>query len=95
MASKLGMAVDLCMAYMLIGVSITFNLMQGHTGSARYKFSVELFQQQSKQQALNLLQQTVVGHFFVTMTLQVFIWLDHLVSLWFRSSTQELYAWTS
>ena len=34
MAFKLGMMVDLCMAYMLMLVSVTLRLMQGHSGSA-------------------------------------------------------------
>ena len=33
-ASKLGMTVDLCMAYMFMFVSMTMTLMQGHSGSA-------------------------------------------------------------
>ena len=38
MASKLGMAVDLCTAYMLMLVAITLALMQGHSGSANAKY---------------------------------------------------------
>ena len=34
MALKLGMTVDLCMAYMLMLVSTTLTLMQGYSGSA-------------------------------------------------------------
>ena len=66
------MTVDLYIVYTLMLVSITLILMQ------RHKFSVELFQQLSKQQleqALNLLQVL-----FVTLSLQTFISLDQLVS---------------
>ena len=57
MASNLGMAVDLFMAYLRMLVSMTLTLMQGHSGGRqRQKFSVELFRQLSKQQALHLLQ---------------------------------------
>ena len=38
MAFKLGMAVDLCMTYMSMLVSMTLTLTQGHTGSAKAKY---------------------------------------------------------
>ena len=63
------MTVDLCMAYMGMFVLVTLTLMQGHIGSGNQKFSVELFQQLSKQELF----------FYVTLTSQTFIWLDHLV----------------
>ena len=37
MAFKLGMKVDLCMGYILMVISITLTLMQGHSGSAEGK----------------------------------------------------------
>ena len=37
MAFKLGMTVDLCMAYVLILVLMTLTLMQGHSGLAKAK----------------------------------------------------------
>ena len=37
MAFKLGMTVDLCMAYVLILVSMILTLMQGHSGLAKAK----------------------------------------------------------
>ena len=37
MASKLGMMVDLCMAYILMLISMTLTLMQGHGGLAKAK----------------------------------------------------------
>ena len=37
MAFTLDMTVDLCMAYMLMLVSTTLTLMQGHSGSANAK----------------------------------------------------------
>ena len=53
----LGMTVDLFMAYtMLMLVSMILNLMQGHSGSAEAKISVELSRQLGKQYAFNLLQ---------------------------------------
>ena len=56
MAFKLGMTVDLYMAYYIyMLVSMTVTLMQGHSGSAEAKI-VKLSRQLSKQQALNLLQ---------------------------------------
>ena len=49
MAFKRGMTVDVCMAYILMLVSMTFTLMQGHNGSADEKnLSVELSRHLSK-----------------------------------------------
>ena len=55
MAFKLGMAVDLCMAYiiyMLMLTSMTLTLMQGHSGLTDGKNQCSS-QQLSKQYALN------------------------------------------
>ena len=52
MTSKLGMTVDLCMAYMLMLVS-----MQGHSGSAKAKT-----QCLTSKQATNIKLATTVGH---------------------------------
>ena len=52
MTSKLGMTVDLCMAYNYARArfdDLTLTLMQGHSGSAKAKISVELPRQLSKQ----------------------------------------------
>ena len=49
------------MPYMLTFVSTTLTLMQGQVDRQRQAFSVELFRQLNKQQALNLLQP--VGYF--------------------------------
>ena len=75
--------VDRYVAYMLILGLMTLTWVQGHSvvGWKRQKFSVQLFRQQSKQQALNLLQREAI--FYVTLTLQTFIWLDHLFWLFF------------
>ena len=70
--------VKLVAIFMLMFVSMTLTLIQGHIESAKAKFSVELFRQVSKQHALNLLERRV-GH--ATFILQTFIWLDQLVLL--------------
>ena len=45
-----GMAINLCVAYLLMLVSMTLTLMQGYNGSAKAKHTnVELFRQLSKQ----------------------------------------------
>ena len=50
MAFRLGMAVDLCSAYMLRLVSVTLTLMEGHSGPIKkVKISVELSRKLSKQ----------------------------------------------
>ena len=58
MAFNLGMTVDVDMAYMLLLVSMTLTLKQGHSGPAKAKNQRchELSRQLSKQYALNLLQ---------------------------------------
>ena len=60
MAFKLGMTVDLCMAYMLMLVSMTLTLMQGHSWSAKVKISFDLSWQ------LSIRVGTTVGLFFLT-----------------------------
>ena len=48
MAFKLGIAVDACMAYMLMLMSMTLTLMQGHSGLEESgEISVELSTKQS------------------------------------------------
>ena len=56
MASKMGMAVDLCMAHVPMPVLMTLTLVQSIVGWQRQQFSVEQFQQLSKQRALHFLQ---------------------------------------
>ena len=78
---KLGMTVDVWMPHMLMIVSLTFSLnwYKVTVGRQRENISVELFGQPSKQQALHLLQRSAI--FYVTLTLQAFLWLDRLASL--------------
>ena len=65
MAFKLGMTVDLYIhAYMLKVISITLTLMQGHSGLAGEKFSVEFPRQR-------------LCH--MTVNLKTFTWFDHIV----------------
>ena len=61
MAFKLGMAADVCMAYLLMLISVILTLMPGHRGSAKTKqISLKVSRQLSKQnKALNLLQRYV------------------------------------
>ena len=55
MAFKPGMTVDICMAYMLMDVSMTLTLMQGHIGQAKAKYQRKIITKTTKQYALNLL----------------------------------------
>ena len=76
MAFKLGMTVDLRMAYILLLFSMTLTLMQGHSCSAEEKnVSVELSRQLCK--AIVMLSSIL---FHMTLTLKTCMWLDHLVS---------------
>ena len=88
MAFKLGIAVDLCMIYLLMLVSIPLNLMQGHSGyRQRNKFSFELSRKLTKQEMITELVfngRPVIVH-NIDFEKHLFIWLHHLVwySLWF------------
>ena len=62
MAFKLGMTVDVCMAYMLTLVSMTFTLMQGHSGSAKAQKALNYLDNK----ASNKLDTTVGLFFFFT-----------------------------
>ena len=68
MAFKPGLTVDLCMVYLLMLVLMTSTLVQGHSGSEKI---------QSTHQRIKLA--TTVDNFYVTLTLKMFTWLDHLV----------------
>ena len=60
-------------------------------GRQRQQFSVELFRQVSKRQVT-----TVCDIVYVTLTLQTFIWLDHLVlspRFMFRGDSLRRYYW--
>ena len=61
MAFKLGMTVDLCMAYMLMLVSMTLILMKGHSGSQRQKISIGIIS--TTKQAITVQLATMVGQF--------------------------------
>ena len=81
MVFKLGMTVELCMAYTLILVSMTMTLMQGHSGSAEAKqTSVELSRQLTKQ-AISIKLYTTVGPglFLHDLDFEKCIWFDHLI----------------
>ena len=71
------MAVDLWMPYIMF-VSMTLTLMQGHSGTAMAKKST-LNALGNYKQAIRIKLATRVGlfWFFVTLTLQTFIWLGH------------------
>ena len=56
MAFKLGMSVDLCMAYMPMLVSMTLTLMQGHNGSAKATIIW------TTKQAISITLATTLGH---------------------------------
>ena len=77
MALKLGIAVDLCMAYMLMLISMTLTLMQGYTTVAR--------QPEGKKSAISMLGYKNS----VSQDLDyknMYIWLDQLV-LFFNACT--------
>ena len=63
--------------YMLMLVSMPLSLMQGHSGYVTAKIPCWIICTKNKQQALNLLQRLAI--LYVTVILQTFIWLDHLV----------------
>ena len=67
------MAVDLWMPYMLILALTTLTLLQGHSGSAKAKHQRRMLS--ATKQAISYKLDTVVGHFYVTLTLtsQTFI----------------------
>ena len=71
------MAVDLCMAYMFMLVSMTLTLMQGHSGLAKAKTQRWIIS--TSKQAIRIKLARTVSHFYVTLTLQMFIWFDQLV----------------
>ena len=73
------MAVDQYMAYVLMLVSMTLTLMQSLSGSA--KANIQRLIISISKQASSIKLATAVGHFDVTLTLQTFIWLDHLFLL--------------
>ena len=56
----LGMNVDLCMAYMLMLVSMILTLMQSHSGSAKYKIQCWIIS--TTKQAIIIIPATMVGH---------------------------------
>ena len=58
-------------------VSMTLSLMQGHSGSAKAKIQCLIVS--TTKQATSMTLARTVGHFYVTLTLKTFIWLDHLV----------------
>ena len=62
------MTVDVCMAYMIMLVSMTLTLMQDHSGRQGQTFSAELSRELIKRQALNLLHRQTI--FYVTLSLK-------------------------
>ena len=73
------MMVVLWMPYMLMLILMTLTLIQGHSGSAKAKNQRCILS--TTKQAVNILA-TTVGHFYVTLTLQMFIWLVLLVYIY-------------
>ena len=73
LAFTLGMTVDLCMSYLLMLVSMTLTLMQGHSGSAKAKIQYWFILKTKQAKSIKLA--TTVGHFYVIMTLKTIIWL--------------------
>ena len=67
------------MPYLLMLVSITLTLMQGHSGSANANQKNQRGMLSETKQAISITVATTVGHFYVTLILQTFIGLDHLV----------------
>ena len=74
---KLVTTVDLWMPHMLALISMILTLMQGHSGSAKAK-NLRCMLAATKQ-AISIKLATTTGQFYVTLTLQTFTWLDHLV----------------
>ena len=62
---------------MLMLVAMISILMQGHSGSLNAKFQLGIIS--TTKQATSIKLSTTAGHFFVTLTLNSFIWLDYLV----------------
>ena len=80
MAFKLGVKVDLCMAYILLLILITMT--HGHSGSAEEKNQRWIIS--TTKQVTSIKLATMVGLFFgvtLTVTLKTFIWLDYLFNL--------------
>ena len=73
MPSKLGMTGRIMHGIILMLVSMTVTLMQGHSGQQRQTISFELFRQLGKEQALIKLATTVYYFFYVTLNLDIFI----------------------
>ena len=63
------------MPYMLMLISMT--LMQGHSGLAKAKNQRCMLSAAKQARSIKLAK--TVGHFYVTLTLQTFIWLVQLV----------------
>ena len=65
MAFKRGMTVDVCMAYMLMLVSMTSTVMQGHFGSATAikKTTPQRWIMTTTNQAISIKFATMIGHF--------------------------------
>ena len=78
MTFKLGMAVDLCITYLLMLFSMTLTLIQDQSGSAKAKMQWLIIS--TTKQATSITLATTVGHVYVTLTLQTCIWLDYLVT---------------
>ena len=82
MTSKLGMTITLCMAYYmprLILVSMTLTLIQVVWVSKGKNSVLNYFD--NYKQATNIKTCYNGRPFYLTLTLQTFIWLDHLVSM--------------
>ena len=75
MILKLGLTVDLCMTYLLMLVTMTLTLMQGHSGLEMANIQCWI---------ISATLATMVGLFCVTLTLTTPIWLDQNVSSWFK-----------
>ena len=60
MVFKLGVTVDLCIVYMLMVVSMTLTLMQGHSGLAEEKSQRWIIW--TTKQAISILLSATVGH---------------------------------
>ena len=76
------MTIDLFMAYALMLVWMTLTLMQGHSGSAKAKIQCWILSTTKQATRIKLAKTVDLFFFFyVILTLQTFIWLDHLVLL--------------
>ena len=60
MAFKLGMKVDLCMGYILMVVSMTLTLMQGHSGSIEENIQLGIIS--TTKQAIKIKLAATEGH---------------------------------